>query len=68
MLLGRPYHNDPGLNHEILEEFQKLGYPVFTQGSLPIDDEIIWQLFGDDVRAGYITHPMDITDAWKNSY
>ena len=36
----RPYHNDPGLNHEILEEFQKLGYPVFTQDSLPIDDDI----------------------------
>jgi hypothetical protein len=26
VLLGRPYHNDPGINHEILEEFQKLGY------------------------------------------
>ncbi len=68
VVLARPYHNDPGLNHEILEEFQKLGYPVFTQGSLPIDDEIVWRLFGDDVRAGTITHPMDITDAWKNSY
>jgi len=68
VLLARPYHNDPGLNHEILEEFQKLGYPVLTQGALPIDDEIIWRLFGDDVRAGAISHPMDITDAWKNSY
>ncbi len=38
----RPYHNDPGINHDILEEFQKLGYPVLTLGSLPIDDEIIW--------------------------
>ena len=36
VLLGRPYHNDPGVNHEILEEFQKLGYPVFTAG-LPAD-------------------------------
>jgi len=68
VLLARPYHNDPGLNHEILEEFQKLGYPVFTQASLPIDDEIIWKLFGEEVRAGVIQHPMDITDAWKNSY
>ncbi len=68
VLLARPYHNDPGLNHDILEEFQKLGYPVLTMGSLPIDDEIIWRLFGDDVRAGIIQHPMDITDAWKNSY
>src|SRR5207237_9699661 len=68
VLLARPYHNDPGLNHDILEEFQKLGYPVLTQAALPIDDEIIWRLFGDDVRAGAIKHPMDITDAWKNSY
>jgi predicted nucleotide-binding protein (sugar kinase/HSP70/actin superfamily) len=37
--LGRPYHNDPGVNHEILEEFQKLGYPVFAQDSVPIDDD-----------------------------
>ena len=68
VLLARPYHNDPGLNHDILEEFQKLGYPVLTQASLPIDEEIIWRLFGTDVKAGTITHPMDITDAWKNSY
>src|SRR4029077_18284488 len=58
----------PGLNHDILEEFQKLGYPVFTQASLPTDEEIIWRLFGDEVRAGVVKHPMDITDAWKNSY
>ena len=68
VLLGRPYHNDPGINHEILEEFQKLGYPVFSQDSLPLDDEIVWKLFGDEVRAGYIQHPMDVSDAWKNSY
>jgi predicted CoA-substrate-specific enzyme activase len=68
VLLGRPYHNDPGLNHEILEEFQKLGYPVFSQDSLPLDDEIVWRLFGDEVKAGAITHPMDVSDAWKNSY
>jgi len=68
VLLGRPYHNDPGINHEILEEFQKLGYPVFTEDCLPIDDDIIWRLFADDVLAGEIAHPMAITDVWKNSY
>ena len=25
VMLGRVYHHDPGLNHEIMEEFQKLG-------------------------------------------
>src|SRR5262249_19760184 len=58
VLLGRPYHNDPGVNHEILEEFQKLGYPVFAQDCLPIDDDIIWKLFGDEVEAGEISHPL----------
>ncbi len=68
VVLGRPYHNDPGINHEILEEFQKLGYPVFPQDALPIDDDIIWQLFHEEVAAGEIAHPMAITDVWKNSY
>ncbi len=68
VLLGRPYHNDPGINHEILEEFQKLGYPVFAEDALPIDDDILERLFGEDVRKGIISHPMDISDVWKNSY
>ncbi len=68
VLLGRPYHNDPGINHDILEEFQKAGYPIFTQESLPIDDDILDRLFGDEVRAGVISHPLDISDVWKNSY
>jgi len=68
VMLGRPYHHDPGLNHEILEEFQKLGYPIFSQNTLPLDDDMLERLFGDEVRAGVISHPLDISDAWKNSY
>ena len=68
VVLGRPYHNDPGVNHEILEEFQKIGYPVLTMNSLPIDEDILERLFGGDVREGLIPHPMDIGDVWKNSY
>src|SRR4051794_15865269 len=68
VLLGRPYHNDPGVNHEILEEFQKLGYPVFAQDCLPIDDDILWRLFGEDVLSGECPHPLSIADVWKNSY
>jgi len=68
VLLGRPYHNDPGVNHEILEEFQKLGYPVFAQDCLPIDDDIIWRLFGPEVVAGECAGPLAINDVWKNSY
>jgi predicted CoA-substrate-specific enzyme activase len=68
VLLGRPYHNDPGVNHEIFAEFQRIGYPVFTQDVLPIDDELMDRLFGDDIRAGRIQDAFDISDVWKNSY
>jgi activator of 2-hydroxyglutaryl-CoA dehydratase/predicted nucleotide-binding protein (sugar kinase/HSP70/actin superfamily) len=68
VVLGRPYHHDPGLNHEILEEFQKLGYPVFSQSTLPTDPDLLERLFGDEVRAGVIRDPLEIQDVWKNSY
>ncbi len=68
VMLGRPYHHDPGLNHEIMEEFQKLGYPIFSQNALPLDEDMLERLFGDEVRAGVISHALDISDAWKNSY
>ncbi len=68
VMLGRPYHHDPGLNHEILEEFQKLGYPIFSQNTLPLDEDMLERLFGEEVREGVISHPLDISDAWKNSY
>jgi predicted CoA-substrate-specific enzyme activase len=68
VMLGRPYHHDPGLNHEILDEFQKLGYPIFSQNTLPLDEDMLERLFGEEVRAGVISSPLDINDAWKNSY
>jgi predicted nucleotide-binding protein (sugar kinase/HSP70/actin superfamily) len=67
LLLGRPYHHDPGLNHGIPEELQKLGYAVFSQSTLPLDEDLLERLFGDEVRAGVITHPLDLSDVWKNS-
>jgi len=68
VVLARPYHHDPGLNHEILEEFQKLGYPVFSQSTLPLEEDLLERLFGDEVRAGTIGHALEIQDVWKNSY
>jgi predicted nucleotide-binding protein (sugar kinase/HSP70/actin superfamily) len=61
VMLGRPYHHDPGLNHGIFEEFQKLGYPILSQSTLPIDADLLERLFVDD-------HPLDIDDVWKHSY
>ena len=68
VMLGRPYHHDPGLNHEILDEFSKLGYPVFSQSLLPMDDDLLERLFGAEVQAGSIQDARDISDVWKNSY
>src|SRR6202161_4020172 len=68
VMLARPYHHDPGLNHEILDEFQKLAYSSFSQKTLQLDDDLLDRLFGEEVRAGVVTSPLDITDAWKNSY
>ena len=68
VMLGRVYHHDPGLNHEIMEEFQKLGYPVFSQSFLPTDEDLLDRLFGEEVQSGAITHALDIRDVWKNAY
>lgn len=61
LMLGRPYHHDPGLNHGICQEFQKRGYPVFSQSLLPIDADVLDGVFGGD-------HPVDIEDIWEHSY
>ena len=44
------------------------GYPILTPTSLPHDPAILERLFGDEVRAGTITHPLSVSDVWKNSY
>ena len=61
VMLGRVYQHDPGLNHGIFEEFQKLGYPVLSQTSLPMDARTLDRVFGGD-------HPRDIEDVWKHSF
>src|SRR5947207_4644817 len=33
-----------------------------------MDEDLLDRLFGDEVRAGVITHPLDISDVWKNRY
>jgi predicted CoA-substrate-specific enzyme activase len=68
VLLGRPYHHDPGINHGIPEELQKRGYPVFSQSTLPLDKDLLDRLFGDEVREGITSHPLDISDVWKHTF
>ena len=67
VVLGRPYHHDPGVNHDIFGELQKRGYPIFSQMVLPRDEDLLERLFGDEVREGVISHPLDISDVWKHT-
>jgi predicted CoA-substrate-specific enzyme activase len=68
VMLGRPYHHDPGLNQGILDELQKLGYPVFSQSLLPLDQDLLERLFRGQLARGVIRDPLDISDVWKQSF
>ena len=68
LMLGRPYHSDPGLHHGIPEELQALGYPVLSLRSLPKNPEWLKQFFQADLKAGRITDVFDIRDVWPENY
>ena len=68
LLIGRPYHLDPGINHEILDEFQALGFKIITQNSIPKDKEFLEPLFRDDLQKGYIESVFDIRDVWQENF
>jgi predicted CoA-substrate-specific enzyme activase len=68
VLLGRPYHHDPGVSLGIPEELQKRGYPVFSQATLPLDPDLLERLFGEEVKEGIVQHPMDVSDVWKHTF
>lgn len=67
LMIGRPYHSDPGLNHEVLQEFQALGYPILSMASLPKDPVWLQRLFADDLARG-LPSPLDINDVWPENY
>lgn len=62
LLLGRPYHLDPGLHHGIPDEFQVLGYPVLSIRSIPKDREWLQRFYGDG------EDPLDVNDVWPENY
>lgn len=68
LVLGRPYHSDPGLNHGIPEELQALGYPVLSQRSLPKDPAWLERFFLPDLKTGRIADVFDIRDVWPENY
>ncbi len=62
LVIGRPYHSDPGLNHGIPEEYQVLGYPILSVRSMPRHPEFMRRYFGDGENA------LDINDVWPENY
>jgi activator of 2-hydroxyglutaryl-CoA dehydratase/predicted nucleotide-binding protein (sugar kinase/HSP70/actin superfamily) len=68
LLLGRPYHLDTGLNHDVCDEFQALGYPVLSMRSIPKDPEYLERFFKKDIEEGLIQTPLEITDVWPENY
>ncbi|WP_437671397.1 BadF/BadG/BcrA/BcrD ATPase family protein [Sorangium sp. So ce131] len=66
LMIGRPYHSDPGLNHGIPEEFQVLGYPILSVRSIPRDMEYLARFFKEEIATGQ--HPLDINDVWPENY
>ena len=68
LLLGRPYHSDPGLNHEVLDEFQSLGFKTLSMRSIPKEEAYLLRFFGEEVAKGVITSPYDIRDVWRENF
>ena len=67
LVLGRPYHMDPGIGHEIESDLQAHGYPIVWLQYLPIDDDLLGWIFGEEVAAKKIRSPLDISDVWTSS-
>jgi activator of 2-hydroxyglutaryl-CoA dehydratase/predicted nucleotide-binding protein (sugar kinase/HSP70/actin superfamily) len=68
LVVGRPYHLDPGLNHGIPDEFQILGYPILSIRSIPKDEAWLGRFFAEDLKSGKITTPLEIGDVWPENY
>ncbi|WP_096200692.1 BadF/BadG/BcrA/BcrD ATPase family protein [Bacillus sp. FJAT-45350] len=68
LLIGRPYHLDPGLNHGVLDEFQVLGYPILSMRSIPKDEEWLKRFFLEDLDSGRVEHSLEVTDVWPENF
>ena len=67
LVLGRPYHMDPGIGHEIEADLQAHGYPIVWLQYLPID-ETRWTGFSvKKLQPENPLRPLDISDVWTSS-
>ncbi|MDH5491726.1 MAG: acyl-CoA dehydratase activase-related protein [Myxococcales bacterium] len=68
LVIGRPYHQDPGLHHGIPDELQLLGYPILSMRSIPKDPSWLARFFEEDLRTHAIDSVLSITDVWPENY
>lgn len=68
LVINRPYHSDPGLNHGIPEEFQVLGYPILSIRSIPKDPKWLGRFFEKDLSEGRMKHPLELGHVWPENY
>ncbi len=68
LMIGRPYHSDPGLNHRVLEEYQVKGYPILSIRSIPKDEKWLAKYFRADLQAKRISTPFEINDVWPENF
>ncbi|WP_025845612.1 BadF/BadG/BcrA/BcrD ATPase family protein [Paenibacillus ehimensis] len=68
LMIGRPYHSDPGLNHGVLEEFQVLGYPILSMRSIPKDEAWLNPFFKNDLQSGRVNCALEVTDVWPENF
>ena len=68
LVLGRPYHADPGIGHSIPEEFQALGYPILSIRSIPKDREYLDRYYKKELESGLLKTPLQISQVWPENY
>jgi activator of 2-hydroxyglutaryl-CoA dehydratase/predicted nucleotide-binding protein (sugar kinase/HSP70/actin superfamily) len=68
LMTGRPYHNDPGMNHGVLEEYQAMGYPILSMRSIPKEKDYLTPYFQDDLDRKFVESPLEIHDIWPENY
>ncbi len=68
LVLNRPYHADPGMNHGIPEELQALGYPILSIRSIPKDRAYLDRFFKDELDRHVIRSPLELNHVWPENY
>ena len=68
LVLCRPYHGDPGLNHGIPEEFQVLGYPILSIRGIPKDESYLKRFFERDLAKRTMSSALELNHVWPENY